>query len=92
MKILYFGRYLHLSEMLTSMLTVLWSAMPSTTFSFFISPGLFVKTRSWILLAFPCLPVDSLICWISPGSSTKESSLLAATVPYPLLGDFPNLC
>ena len=27
------------------MMTVLWSAMPSTTFSFFINPGLFVKTR-----------------------------------------------
>ena len=70
----------------TSMITVLWSAMPSTTFSFFINPGLFVKTRSRILLAFPCLCVGSLTCWISPCSSTKESSWLAATVLYPLLG------
>ena len=48
------------------------SAMPSTTFSFFINPSLFVKTRSRILLAFPCLRVGSLTCWISPCSSTRE--------------------
>ena len=53
-----FGRCLHLGEMFTSMMTVLWSAMLSTTFSFFINPGLFVKTRSRILLAFTCLRVD----------------------------------
>ena len=81
-----FGRGLHLREIFTSMITVLWSAMPSTAFSFFINPGLFVKTRSTILLAFPCLRVGSLTCWISPCSSTSESSLLAATVLYPLLG------
>ena len=75
-----------LREIFTSMIIVLWSAMPSTTFSFFINPGLFVKTRSRILLAFPCLRVGSLTCWISPCSSTRESSLLAATVLYPLLG------
>ena len=75
------GRYLRLGEIFTSMITVLWSAMPSTTFSFFI-----VKTRSRILLSFPCLRVGSLTCWISPCSSTRESSLLAATVLYPLLG------
>ena len=73
---------LRLGEMFTSMMTVLWSAMPSTIFSFFINPGLFVKTRSRILLAFPCLRVGSLTYWISPYSSTKESSLLAATVVY----------
>ena len=49
------GRCLCLGEIFTSMITVLWSAMPSTTFSFFINSGLFVKTRSRILLAFPCL-------------------------------------
>ena len=80
------GRCLRLGEILTSMITVLWSAMQSTTFSFFINPGLFVKTRTRILLAFPCLLVGSLTCWISPCSSTRESSLLAATVLYPLLG------
>ena len=80
------GRCLRFGEIFTSMITVLWSAMPSTTFSFFINPGLFVKTRSRILLAFPCLRVGSLTCWISPCSSTRESSLLAATVLYPLLG------
>ena len=80
------GRCLRLGEIFTSMIIVLWSAMPSTTFSFFINPGLFVKTRSRILLAFPCLRVGSLTCWISPCSSTRESSLLAATVLYPLLG------
>ena len=56
------GRCLRLGEIFTSMITVLWSAMPSTTFSFFINPGLFVKTRSRILLAFPCLHVGSLTC------------------------------
>ena len=80
------GQCLRLGEIFTSTITVLWSAMPSTTFSFFINPGLFVKTRSRILLAFPCLRVGSLTCWISPCSSTRESSLLAATVLYPLLG------
>ena len=86
MKILRFGRCLRLGEIFTSMITVLWSDMPSTTFTFFINPDLFVKTRSRILLAFPCLRVGSLTCWISPCSSTRESSLLAATVLYPLLG------
>ena len=55
------------------MITVLWFVMPSTTFTFFINPGLFMKTKSRILLAFPCLRVDSLTCWISPCSSTTES-------------------
>ena len=32
------GRCLRLGEIFTSMITVLWSAMPSTTFSFFIKP------------------------------------------------------
>ena len=79
---------MRLGEIFTSMITLLWSAMPSTTFSFFSNPGLFVKTRSRILLAFPCLRVGSLTCWISPCSSTREreSSLLAVSVPYPLLG------
>ena len=86
MKFFRLGRCLRLGEIFTSMIIVLWSAMPSTTFSFFINPGLFVKTRSRILLAFPCLSVGSLTCWISPCSSTRESSLLAATVLYPLLG------
>ena len=83
-----FGRCLRLCEIFTSMINVLWSAMamPYTTFSFFINPGLFVKTRSRILLAFPCLRVGSLTCWISPCSSMRENSLLAATVVYPLLG------
>ena len=63
---------LRLGEIFTSMITVLWSAMPSTTFSFFINPGLFVKTRSRILLAFPCLRVGSLTCWISPCSGLYE--------------------
>ena len=85
MKCFHFGRCFRLGEVFTSMITVLWSAMPSTTFSFFINPGLFVKTISKILLAFPCLRVGSLTCWISPCSSTRESSLLAATVLYPLL-------
>ena len=62
------GRCLRLGEIFTS-ITVLWIAMPSTTFSFFTNPGLFVKTRSRILLAFPCLRVGSLTCWISPCSS-----------------------
>ena len=65
------GRCLHLGEIFTSMITVLWSAMPSTTFSFFINTGLFVKTRSRILLAFLCLRVglvrvplrERLVCW-----------------------------
>ena len=86
MKFFRLGRCLRLGEIFTSMIIVLWSAMPSTTFSFFINPGLFVKTRSRILLAFPCLRVGSLTCLISPCSSTRESSLLAATVLYPLLG------
>jgi len=57
MKGIRFGRCLSmaLGEIFTSMITVLWSAMPSTTFSFFINPRLFMKTRSRILLAFPCL-------------------------------------
>ena len=38
------GRCLRLGEIFTSMIIVLWSAMPSTTFSFFINPDLFVKT------------------------------------------------
>ena len=80
MKFFRLGRCLRLGEIFTSMIIVLWSA-----FSFFINPGLFVKTRSRILLAFPCLRVGSLTCWISPCSSTRESSLLAATVLYPLL-------
>ena len=85
MKNFRFGRCFRLGEIFTSMITVLWSAMPSTRFNFFINPGLFVKTRSWILLAFPCLRVGSLTCWISPCYSTRESSLLATTVLYPLL-------
>ena len=52
--------FFRLGEIFTSMITVLCSAMPSTTFSFFINPGLFLKTRSRILLAFPCLRVGSL--------------------------------
>ena len=55
------GRCLRLGEIFTSMIIVLWSAMPSTTFSFFINPGLFVKTRSRILLAFPCLRVGTML-------------------------------
>ena len=86
MNFFHFGRCLPLGEIFTSMTTVVWSAMPSTTFSVFINPGLFVKATSRILLAFPYLRVGSLTCWISPCSSTRESSLLAATVLYPLLG------
>ena len=48
-----FGRCLRLGEMFTLMMTVLWSAVPSTTFSLFSNPVLFVNTRSRILLAFP---------------------------------------
>ena len=73
MNILRFGRCLCLGEMITSMMTVLWSAMPSTTFSFFINTGLFVKTRSMILLAFPCLHMGSFTCWINPCTSTRVS-------------------
>ena len=65
-----FGRCLRWGEIFTSMITVLWSAMPSTTFSFFINPGLFVKTISRILMTFPCLRVGLLtysstrvVCW-----------------------------
>ena len=82
MKYFRFGRCLRVVEMFTSIITVLWSALPSTTFNVYIYPGLFVKTRSTILLACLCLRVGSLTCWISPCSSTRESSLFAATVLY----------
>ena len=42
MKIVRFGRCLRLGEIFTSMITVLWSAMPSTMLIYFINPGLFV--------------------------------------------------
>ena len=41
---LYFGRYLCLGEMLTSIITVLWSAMTSTMPHFLIKSGLLVNT------------------------------------------------
>ena len=53
MKILRLGRHLRLGEMLISINIVLWSATPSTTLSFLIRSGLFVNTRSRILLELP---------------------------------------
>ena len=50
MNILRLGRPLRLVEMLISML---WSATPSTTLSFLIRYCLFVNTRSRILLELP---------------------------------------
>ena len=51
--ILRLGRHLRLGEMLISITIVLWSATPSTTLSFLIKSGLFVNTRSRILLELP---------------------------------------
>ena len=53
MKMLRLGRHLRLGEMLISINIVLWSATPSTTLSFLIRSGLFVNTRSRILLELP---------------------------------------
>ena len=53
MKILRLGRHLRLGEMLISINIVLRSATPSTTLSFLIRSGLFVNTRSRILLELP---------------------------------------
>ena len=46
-------RHLRLGEMLISINIVLWSATPSTTLSFLIRSGLFITTRSRILLELP---------------------------------------
>ena len=47
------GRHLRLGEMLISINIVLWSATPSTTLSLLFRSGLFVNTRSRILLELP---------------------------------------
>ena len=53
MKSMRLGRHLRLGELLISINIVLWSATPSTTLSFLIRYGLFVNTRSSILLEMP---------------------------------------
>ena len=85
MKSFRFGRSLRLGEIFTSTKPVLWSAMTSTTFSFFINPGIFVKKRlgyCWHFLVY---------VWVQwhvglIHAPLRESSFLAATVLYPLLG------
>ena len=53
LKMLRLGQHLRLGEMLISINIVLWSATPSTALSFLIRSGLFVNTRSRILLELP---------------------------------------